>query len=389
MHGPNVEQRRLVILVVSEDHYFVSHRLELARAIRAAGFDVRVLTRVHDTARADRLAEEGIVLEHVDVARARLFAPLADAAYCAALLRAYRAHTPALVHHVAMKPVLYGSIAAALAGVPTVNALAGLGYLYTSDAARVRAVRALVGRAFRVLFQREESVLIVQNADDYALFRERFGLDEARLVMVRGAGVDTSTFAPDPGREPGAAPVFVMVSRMLRDKGVRELVEAARRLRAEGAPLVVRLVGGVDAQNPNSLTEHELRAAVDEGAVEWLGHRDDVPAQLARADVAVLPSYREGLPKSLLEAAACGLPIIATDVPGCREVVRHGVSGLLVPPRSADGLVTAMRTLAADPDLRARMGQAGRELVVRELSQTYVAEQTLRTYSRLLATNAG
>lgn len=375
-------------MVVSEDHYFYSHRLDLARAIVRAGYEVHVITRVADRSRADVVATEGITLVHVDVARASLFAPLADVRYLGALTSAYRAIRPDIVHHVAMKPVLYGSIAALSTDAAVVNALAGLGFLFTHDTVRVRAVRTAVLSAFAALFRRNRAVLIVQNEDDLALFRDTLRLPAKNVALVRGAGVDVSVFAPStrPSRE---RVVFVMVSRMLRDKGVFELIEAARILRARGVACEVRLVGGIDAANPNSLTNTELESAVAEGVVSWLGHRGDIPAVLADADVAVLPSYREGLPKSLLEAAACGLPVIATDVPGCREVVRHGETGLLVPARDAVALADAMASLAQDFEMRARLGDAGRRLVESGLSSARVADDTLRIYAGLLATKGG
>ncbi len=369
----------VILYLVTEDWYFWSHRLPIARAARDAGWDVLVAARAgnHGT----RIEREGFRLIPIKMRR-RSLAPWREIATVAELIGIYRRERPDLVHQVAMKPVLYGSFAALVAGVPAVvNALAGMGYVFTSSAVKARLLRPLIKKAFRWLLNRANARLILQNSDDVAAMSAGTVAAE-RIVLIRGSGVDTTAFAPAP--EPEGTPVAVMVSRMLWDKGVGELVEAARLLKERKAPVEVVLVGPPDPENPASISESQLREWEASGEVAWWGERSDIAQIWAKSHIAVLPSHREGLPKSLLEAAACGRPMVATDVSGCREVVRPGETGLLVPPRDPESLADALERLAADPELRRRMGSAARELVERELSQEAVVEQTMALYRELL-----
>ncbi|MCH8998788.1 MAG: glycosyltransferase family 4 protein, partial [Proteobacteria bacterium] len=305
-----------------------------------------------------------------------------ESAAVAELIGIYRRERPDMVHQVAMKPVLYGSFAAMVAGVPAViNALAGMGYVFTSSAAKARLLRPLIKTGFHWLLDRANARLILQNPDDVAAMGAGT-VAPKRIALIRGSGVDTKAFAPEP--EPGGTPIAVMVSRMLWDKGVGELVEAARILKERKAPVEVVLVGPPDPENPASISEQQLRDWEASGEVAWWGERSDIAQIWAKSHIAVLPSHREGLPKSLLEAAACGRPMVATEVSGCREVVRPGETGLLVPPHDPKRLADALERLAAEPELRRRMGSAARELVERELSQEVVVEQTMALYRELL-----
>ncbi len=369
----------VLLYLVTEDWYFWSHRLPIARAAQAAGWEVMVATRV--AKHGERIRREGFRLVPIGLRR-RSLAPWREAAAIAELARLYRRERPDLVHHVAMKPVLYGSLAATLAGVPAVvNALAGMGYVFTSSGVKARLLRPLIRAAFRWLLDRPNSRLILQNPDDIAAMTEGTVAAE-RVALIRGSGVDTQIFRP---REaPEATPVAVMVSRMLWDKGVGELVEAARLLRRREVPLRVVLVGPPDPNNPASIPERQLSDWDASGDVAWWGERSDIAEIWATSQIAVLPSYREGLPKSLLEAAACGRPMVATDVSGCREIVKDGVTGLLVPPGDAGALADALERLARDPDLRRRLGAAARDLVERELSEEAVVAQTLALYRSLV-----
>ncbi len=377
----------VLLYLVTEDWYFWSHRLPIARAAWAAGWEVVVATRV--TKHGERIRREGFRLVPIGLRRHSL-APWREAAAIAELLRLYRRERPDLVHHVAMKPVLYGSLAAALAGVPAVvNALAGMGYVFTSSGVKARLLRPLIRTAFRWLLDRPNRRLILQNPDDIAAMTKGTVTAE-RVALIRGSGVDIEAFAPPvaPAGAPTGAPegtsVAVMVSRMLWDKGVGELVGAARLLRRREVPLRVVLVGPPDPDNPASIPERQLRDWDASGDVAWWGERSDIADIWAKGQIAVLPSHREGLPKSLLEAAACGRPMVAADVSGSREIVKDGVTGLLVPPGDAGGLADALERLARDPDLRRRLGAAARDLVEREFSEEVVVAQTLELYRSLV-----
>ncbi|MCH8999348.1 MAG: glycosyltransferase family 4 protein [Proteobacteria bacterium] len=374
----------VLLYLVTEDWYFWSHRLPIARAARAAGWEVLVATRVAE--HGERIRREGFRLVPIGLRR-RSLAPWREVAAIAELARLYRRERPDLVHHVAMKPVLYGSLAAALAGVPAVvNALAGMGYVFTSSGVKARLLRPLIRTAFRWLLDRPNSRLILQNPDDIAAMTgatvAKGTVAAERVALIRGSGVDIQIFRPR--EEPGGTPVAVMVSRMLWDKGVGELVEAARLLRRREVPLRVVLVGPPDPDNPASIPERQLRDWDASGDIAWWGERSDIAEIWAQGQIAVLPSHREGLPKSLLEAAACGRPMVAADVSGCREIVKDGVTGLLVPPGDAGGLADALERLARDPDLRRRLGAAARDLVEREFSEEAVVAQTLALYRSLV-----
>ncbi|MGB8276177.1 MAG: glycosyltransferase family 4 protein [Alphaproteobacteria bacterium] len=376
-----VPPRPKLLYLVTEDWYFCSHRLPIARAARLSGFDVAVATRVRDHGEAIR--GEGFRLVPLARLSRRSLNPLRELAALFEIVRVYRRERPDIVHHVALKPVLYGSLAARIAGVPrVVNALTGMGYVFVSRDPTARLLRLVVGLLFRFVLGHGRNRLVLQNPDDARMLIGAGVVDESRVAVIRGSGVDTTRFSPAP--PPSGTPVAILVSRMLWDKGVGETVAAARLLHQRGVPLRVVLVGDTDPENPAAIPAEQLRAWRDEHAVEWLGHRSDVPALLRAAHIAVLPSYREGLPKSLLEAAACGLPLVASDVPGCREIARHGENGILVPPRTEAALADALERLARDPELRAVMGRRGRELAERHFSEGAVAAETLAVYRELL-----
>lgn len=370
-----------LLFFVTEDWYFCSHRLPLALAARDSGFEVVVVTRVRK--HGDRIRAAGLRLVPFELSR-RGMNPLREIAAIYRLWKIYRRERPDIAHHVAMKPVLYGSLAARLAHCAhAVNALAGMGFLFISDRPVARLLRPLVLRAFRLLLNGAGSRLILQNPEDVELFAQGRIVDAGKVALIRGSGVDMARFAPAP--EPAGPPVIVLASRMLWDKGVREFVEAAATVNRAGPRARFVLVGDVDAENPSAIPRQQLEAWARSGAVEWWGHRDDMPAVFQQAHLVCLPSYREGLPKVLLEAASCARPIVATDVPGCREIVRDGVNGLRVPARDAAALAAAVIRLLDQPETRLRMGEAGRRLVQEHFSEAIVIERTLALYADLLA----
>jgi glycosyltransferase involved in cell wall biosynthesis len=301
-----------------------------------------------------------------------------------ALVRLYRRERPDIVHHVALKPIVYGAVAAWLARVPAqVNAVVGLGWLFTSTKGVMRLIRPAARWILASLLRMRGSLTIVQNPDDRALL-VRSHLPESRIRLIRGAGVDTTVFAPAP--EPAGPVCIVLAARMLWDKGVGEFVEAARLIRQAGVQARFALVGDPDNDNPASVPEATLRGWHGQDGVEWWGRRDDMPSVYQAAHIACLPSYyREGLPKVLLEAAACGRPLVTTDAPGCREVVQDGDNGILVTPRDAQSLARAMRKLIEDEKLRHAMGKRGREIMLKDFSSEQVVRETLAIYRELVA----
>lgn len=377
MRGPPPAPMPKLLYFISEDWFFCSHFMDRAKAAQQAGFEVVVLTRI--AAHGGQLLAAGFRPIELRMQRSSTH-PLRELGVLRQVWRVYRAERPDLLHHVALKPILYGSLVARWLGLrPVVNAPVGMGYVFTSQGARGRWLRGAVRFGLRGLLNRPGSKVVFENQEDLAASVASGSVRAEDGVLIRGAGVDLVRFSPAPAPPP--APVrVVLAARMLRDKGVHEFVEAARLLRDRGVPVCCMLVGMPDAGNPSSLPLAQLEQWQREGVVQWLGHRDDMARVLRDSHIACLPSYREGLPKFLLEAMACGLPVVSTDVPGCREAVQPGVTGLLVPPRDAGALAQALARLAEAPGERAAMGQAARTRAERLYACEEVAARTLALY---------
>ena len=371
-----------LLYLVTEDWYFWSHRLPMARAARDAGFEVAVATRVNR--HGSRIEAEGFRLIPLSWSR-RSLNPLREIAAIAALIAMYRRERPDIVHHVAIKPTLYGALAARLTGVPAVvNALAGMGYVFTAKGWRTRLLRKPLRLAFRFLLNRNHSRLLLQNRDDRAAFEGSGLIDGDRIAVIRGSGVDIRYFPVLP--EPANGPVTVATAtRMLDFKGVADLVAAFRLLRERGVEASLLLAGAPDRENPAAIPESRIRSWGQETGIFWLGHIEDVRDVWRRAHIAAfVPHGGEGLPKTLLEAAACGRPIVATDVPGCREIARAGGNALLVPPKAPEALAAALERLIHDAALRHRFGVASRQIVLSDLSADAVGARTVELYLSLL-----
>ncbi len=351
--------RGTVVIVATEDWFLALHWLPLIRAAIGDGWQVFVAARVRH--HGDAISSTGATLIPLGLARESRN-PWNEIASINELTALYRRLRPDVVHHIAMKPVLYGSWAARRAAVPRViNTFPGLGHLYVRDTYGVRVQRAVLERILRTLFRRPGTFVQVQNTDDAKQLAGAV-IESARLQNIGGVGVALDRFVVQPERTNGI-PTVVFPARMLIDKGVIEFVAAARVVRERGMKARFLLAGDTDSANPAAVPESQLRAWASEGTVEWLGHRDDMPSLVADAALIVLPSfYREGVPKSLQEAAATGRAIVTTDVPGCRDAVRDGWNGRIVPPRDVNALANAIIELLSDPALRATMGKHGREL---------------------------
>lgn len=366
--------------VVNNLDFLVSHRLVLVREAVKAGFEVHALGP--ESPSREVLEGLGAQVHAWDLSR-KGQNPLIEARSVAALARRYAQLRPDLVHHVTIKPVLYGSAAARLARVgAVVNAVSGLGYVFLSKGPVARARRAGVVAAYRLAFSGPNTAVVLQNDQDEATLQEMGALGRAEVVRVPGSGVDLEAFAPQP--EADGVPVVVLPARLLADKGVREFVEAARRLKARQLPVRMVLVGGLDSGNPAAIEAGELDGWVREGAVEWWGHRADMPAVYAQAAIICLPSYREGMSKALLEAAAAGRAIVTTDAPGCREVVDGGRFGVLVPVRDGAALADGLAGLLTDAERRRNFARTGAEHARAHFGEDRVWAAHRALYGRLL-----
>ena len=364
-----------VALIAGLAESLVNFRGPLIEALLAAGHEVVTLGPEAQPATLDWLGARGIAYRTIPLARAGL-SPGGDLSTYRALKAELKALRPDAVIAYTIKPVVYGMLAARAAGVPHRHVMiTGLGYAFTDGEASLK--RRLVGLVARLLYRlglRQAETVLFQNPDDLATFR-RLGLlsPTSRTGIVNGSGVDTARFE---GTPLPAAPVFLMVSRLVADKGVGEYLKAARIVKAQRPQAQFRLVGPADP-NPAALPPGLLAAAVADGIVTYPGEMRDVRPAVAEASVYVLPSYREGTPRSVLEAMAMGRPVITTDAPGCRETVSAGVNGLLVPVKDVDGLAAAMIRLCDDAALRAEMGAKGRQIAVEKYDAGAVARSVL------------
>ncbi|KRT53970.1 glycosyltransferase family 4 protein [endosymbiont of Ridgeia piscesae] len=371
---------REILYVVNDADFFLSHRLPLARTMADAGWQVHVATP--ESPAVETIVQQGMRHHPIRMSR-RGINPLGEITAFRSLLALYRGLRPDLVHHVTIKPVFYGGIAARLARLPAVvNALTGLGYLYSHQSLKARLLRFVVGRGLRLALRHRNSRVIVQNPDDGEQLERAGIVARNRQVLIKGSGVDMQAFAPRP--EPDGKPLLILASRMLWSKGVGEFVEAARLLNQRGTQARFVLAGASDSGNPAAIPQSQLESWHREGVVEWWGRCTDMPGVFAQANLVCLPScYGEGVPKVLIEAAACGRAIVTTDIPGCREIVRDGENGLLVPPGESEALAEALLRLIADREVRLAMGRRGRAIAESEFSLEAVVASTMQLYREL------
>jgi len=374
-------QPRIVFVDNSLDA-FRRDRMQLVHAARDLGLEI------HVAAPPGRFqvdsARDGFTYHSIPMSR-KGTSMWKEPASVLALLRLYRKLRPALVHHLRLKPVMYGSLAASLAGVPAVvNTLTGLGFLFTDQSEKTVPLRKWVEMGCRRAFRHRNLRVIFQNPDDRAVFIRKGIIGGEQAAVIKGSGVDLSVFHPS--KEPDGVPVVILASRMLWDKGVAQYVEAARILKSEGVQARFALAGEPDPENPAAIPQAQLQVWDESGDVEWWGLQEgaNMPAVLAKSHIVCLPSYREGIPRILIEAAAAGRPIVTTDAPGCRELVRPGENGIVVPSRDASSLASALRFLIEHPETRIAMGKNNRQIAVQEFSQELVIAQFMAVYRDLL-----
>ncbi|WP_438997238.1 glycosyltransferase family 4 protein [Candidatus Puniceispirillum sp.] len=372
--------KKRVLFVISEDWAFISHRLHLADAAIKAGYEVGLLTRV--TIYGDMLEARGIKLFHWDLNRSSLniFGELGTVWQAAKLFRYWQ---PDLIHAVAQKPILYAGIAGKFAyHCPRVSAMGGVGFIFSSGSMKARLLRPLISRLLGWVINGKKTRFILQNDDDIALLT-KLGVARSKTVrLIKGSGVEIEDFVPSP--LPNKTPMVILPARLLWDKGIAEFVRVAKRIKAKDINCRFVLVGDPDPKNAASIKEHQVQEWVDSGAVERWGRRDDMPDIYPQSSIVCLPSYREGLPKVLLEGASCARPVVAFDVPGCREIVREGINGFLVPFGDETALELALIKLLQDTKLCAKLGKAGRKIVEAEFSQSIIAAETFAVWDEVL-----
>jgi glycosyltransferase involved in cell wall biosynthesis len=384
-----------IVLFANTEWYLWNFRRSLALALRDASHEVLLISP--DGPYGEKLRALGLRWQALPMDR-RSLNPLREVALLWHLVRLLRRERPDVVHGFTIKSAVYGSLAARLAGVPArVNAVAGMGYVFISDSAKARLLRPVVRALLKLALGGRNARLILQNPDDVALFEQARLVDPAHIRLIPGSGVDCTRFAPGVeavggkgerdsrlrGKE-GSRLRVLLPARLLWDKGLAEYAQAARLLHAQGRSIDFLLAGTPDPGNPAAVPEAEVRQWVGAGVVQWLGHVDDMPALLRSVDIVALPSYREGLPKGLIEAAASGCALVTTDVPGCRDVVTHEVDGLLVPVRDGEALAGAIARLQEDPGLRAHLADAGRRKALGRFDERIVVRDTLAVYRELI-----
>jgi len=370
-----------VIFIVNVDWFFVSHRLPIALKAIEAGHEVHLLCAVTD--KQDYLEGLGIIAHSFDFSRSgkNIFNELGS---IYKLYQQIKKIKPDLVHLVTIKPVIYGGIVARLAKVPAVvSAISGLGFLFVKNRGiKTVLLRNMVLFLYRLAMNHDNQRVIFQNPTDRQALVDAGGVQESKTRMIRGSGVDLHEYPML--TEPEGVPVIIMASRLLKDKGVCEFVDAARIVNLNGLKAHFKLVGEPDEGNPESVSSALVQSWQDEGVVSCLGYRSDIAPLFSQAHIVVLPSYYgEGLPKVLVEAAACGRAVITTDMPGCRDAIEPDVTGVLVPARDAKVLADGIERLVNDVSLRQKMGQAGRELAEREFSIDKVVSAHLDIYREL------
>jgi glycosyltransferase involved in cell wall biosynthesis len=370
-----------LLYLMNEALFFTTHRMAVALAARDAGFEVHVAAPYMADS-VETIRANGFRYHDVPLDRGSL-RPLAELRLLAAFHRLLSEVRPDLLHAVAMKPVLYGGLLARLTRVPAVvHAVTGLGYLFLRSGPAMALTRSLVKRLYRVALGHPNGRAIFQNPDDLRLFLDGGLVEPGRAVTIKGCGVDLDQFRPRP--EPEGPLTVMFPARLIGDKGVREFVAAAEILGREGAPARFVLVGRNDPQNPTNVAEAEIRDWERRGIVEWWGFRDDMAATLSQAHVVSMPSYREGLPRVLIEAAASGRALVSADVPGCREIVREGENGFLVAAGDGPATARAIRRLIDDGDLRRRLGARGRAIAEAEFSVDHLVAAHMALYRVLL-----
>lgn len=375
--------KKKLLLIVNVDWFFLSHRLPIALAAKEAGYDVTVVTS--DSGRIQEIGNYGLKYMELPLNRSSLN-PLKELKVVLFLCKLYFKEKPLLVHHVGLKLFLYGSIAARIFKIPTVNAMSGLGYLF-SNPQKLDFFKKIIFNLLNYFFKSLNAIYVFQNNDDKNLILGYLpSISKQDCIIIKGSGVDIKEFAYTPEHESEKI-IILLLSRMLWDKGVKEYVSAANHIKHQlNGTAKFLLVGPIDTGNPMGITQEQLNRFEQKDYIEWVGYKKNVKEVISQSNLVVLPSYREGLPKSLIEACAIGRAIITTDAPGCRDVVEEGINGFLVPVKDSELLAKKILQLVNDKKLRNEMGINARIIAEKEFSLDYVVTKHLALYKKLQKT---
>lgn len=373
--------KRKLLMIVNRPDYFLSHRKQIGLAARETGYEVHIASVWHPA--VDEIERMGFPFHELSVRRGTLN-PLLELAGLLSILKLIRTLRPDLLHLVTMKPVIYGGLVARVLPVKgVVAAVAGLGSIFIGSSLKARLIRPLVSVLYILALRHRKMHVVFQNSDDQAALERMGALRPGQSSIFNGSGVDTANYVVSP--EPDGPVVVALPARLLRDKGVIEFIEAAAILKQENLPARFVLAGDVDEDNPEGLSLMEVAALCAESGVEYIGFQQDMAAFMRSVHVIVLPSYREGMPKVLLEAAASGRPSVTTDTPGCRDAIVNEQTGLLVPLRNSAALASAIRRLVLDSELRRRMGESARALALEKFDVRKIVKAHLELYEALSA----
>lgn len=373
--------KKKILFVVNVDWFFLSHRLPIALQAQKDGYEVHIAAVITD--KLEILQLHGFFVHPVKMNRGgvNIFKNIISFLHLRKIFNEVR---PDILHLITIKPVILGGLLAKCLSVPAVcSSVSGLGYIYTATGPFANARRWLVNKLYLLALSHKNQIIICQNKDDVCMLTDKVGIKASKVQIICGSGVDLNEFTLAP--EPLDIPVVLFPARLLKDKGIVEFAKAAAIVRSQGVSARFILAGMIDPDNPASIPFDKLSSWLDDGVLEYWGYRSDMPKVLAECNLVVLPSYREGLPKALIEAGAVGRAVITCDVPGCRDAIIDNVTGLLVPPRDVKYLVDVIIDLLNDPSRRSSMGLAGRRLAEARFNVRDVVNRHMQIYKKLIS----
>ncbi|MBF0236063.1 MAG: glycosyltransferase family 4 protein [SAR324 cluster bacterium] len=377
-----MEKKKVLIYINNVDWYFCLHWLERAKAARNSGYEVWVFVPITDPKVSEKIRSNNLHIIDIKLNRTGVN-PFKELHTFIDLYRKIKGVSPDFIHNITVKPNIYGSLIGKILHVPVVSSVTGLGFVFLNQSFRGAILRFIVKGLYRVVCTPNKCRLLFENKDDQYLMVSEGLITLNKTNYVPGAGINTDKFAYHD--ELTTLPVRILYAgRILWDKGIQELVDASDILKKRQLAFEIIVAGIIDIDNPSSISESNLNEWQRKNLIKWIGPQTNMPELIASTHIVVLPSYREGLPSILAEAASCGRPIVATDVPGCREIVRHEENGLLVPPKNSEALANALERLIKDPEMRRKMGERGRQIVINNFSDKIVIEKTLEIYRELL-----